>query len=133
MAPRWAQTAKVGKPTWVARARKPRPTIIRNGLVGAKRPWSKRGLKAQLQGWMLPAWWVAFCITAAASVEKQPLVVGLEIFSGKGELTRAFKDYSGEFLSFELGNDENQNALEVSGVRLLLGMLFRIKEGNWHN
>ena len=68
-------------------------------------------------------------MAAATCVEKAPLVVGMEIFSGKGELTRAFNDYSGEFLSFELADDEQQNAFDLSGVKLLLKMLFRIKQG----
>ena len=80
------------KPSWVARAQKPRTAIVRNGLVGAKRPWAKRGLKVQLQRWQLPAWWVALCFAAAATVEKAQMAVGLELFSGKGELTRAFND-----------------------------------------
>ena len=71
----------------------------------------------------------ALAVAAATRVEKAPLVVGVEILSGKGELTRAFNDYSGEFLSFELADDEQQNALDLSGVKLLLKMLFRIKQG----
>ena len=106
--------------------------IVRNGLVGATRPWTKRTLKGQLKRWLLPAWWIALCVAAAASVEKAPLVVGLELFSGKGELTRAFNDYSGDFLSFELADDEEQNALELSGVKLILKRLFRIKRGGCH-
>ena len=114
MAPKWTEASKRTKPSWVARAQKPRTAVVCNGLVGATRPWAKRGLKVQLQRWQLPAWWVALCVAAATCVEKAPLVVGMEIFSGKGELTRAFNDYSGEFLSFELADDEQQNALDLS-------------------
>ena len=45
-----------------------------------------------------------------------PLVVGVEIFAGLGELSKAFCELVGNFLTFEFLNDPAQNILSREGT-----------------
>ena len=57
-----------------------------------KPAWTLRTLRRKLSSAGLPKWWVTKCCEAAKKVQGLSLVVGLEVFAGKAELSQAFID-----------------------------------------
>ena len=133
MLPAWAQRSQgassssaSSNPSWAARSRVlKRPASSQ--LLPAKRrarrtrAWdSIEDLQSKLGKAMLPAWWIALLLEAAGPALKLSVVVGLEVFSGMGELSSAFALLVGPFLTFEILNDDAEDIMRQSGLMILL-------------
>ena len=135
--PRWAASGtQHQQPTWAIRAGCKRPAPCseeaavdsqRSTAPESRRSWTPRAdLRQKLQHASLPAWWVSLCLLAAAAVAKQPLVCGLEVFSGKGQLSAAMRRELGSWASLEKQNDEREDILAEAGLQLVLQRLLTV-------
>ena len=117
--PHWANLRK--KPPWAARAGK------RSLLVDSAPPprtlvrtWATVE-EVRVKLCRLPEWWVALvCASASTIGPADSLLHGVEVFSGAGHLSAAFKRIVGAWASFEVQDDESENILAIDGVKLLL-------------
>ena len=73
----------------------------------------------------LPEWWVSKVEMAAKSSVQLPTIIGLEAFSGTGEMSQAFSDVAGTCLTFEKLDSPQQDILKDEGLMLLLCMFCR--------
>ncbi len=128
MPPPWAQRAGENGPAWAERSRRKRRRH-EGRKISAARGWANSDLGGLLQTAQLPAWWVELCVQAAAAAVELPVVFGLEVFSGRGELSQAFRDLAGPFLSFEIADDPEEDISTMSGVLLALKKLFCVRAG----
>ena len=85
-----------------------------------KPAWTLRTLRRKLSSAGLPKWWVTKCCEAAKKVQGLSLVVGLEVFAGKAELSQAFIDYVGDFLSFDIKIDAKHDLQFEGGLGIML-------------
>ena len=53
--------------------------------------------------------------------------MGMEVFSGTAELSRAFSDVAGEFLTFEKLDSDKEDVMTTAGLNLLLQRVCRIQ------
>eukprot|EP00974_Lingulodinium_polyedra_P108434 10496796-Lingulodinium_polyedra.AAC.1 len=134
MPPAWATRASPATrlPRWASAARDcalKRPAGRADRPCAAKRqrrlqrPWAEDSLEPVLQQAGLPRWWIQLCLEAVPKALALPVAWGLEVFSGKGELSRAFCDVLGDFRTFEFNNDPAQDILATDGVVFMLSML----------
>ena len=122
-----SMSAKHGRasviPRWAAQesakeAPGPQTTKKLQNVVKGARGWTLANLRSKLlcAGDCLPSWWVDMVCKLANTSILLPHVVGVEIFAGLGELSKAFCELVGNFLTFEFLNDPAQNILSREGT-----------------
>ena len=115
-------------PRWVKRARASSSSHCRSTRrleASGKRGWTFASLEAVLVCASLPAWWIEFCMKAAAAARSLPSIYGVEVFAGRCELSKAMRANVGPFESYEILLDPKHNTLASSGLELLLQLVFR--------
>ena len=85
-------------------------------------------LAAIMTAALLPVWWVDQVMEAALHSKDEPTIIGMEVFSGTGELSCAFSSIVGAFETFEKLNCDEEDILKRSGLKLLLQRLSRIQK-----
>lgn len=73
--------------------------------------------------------WVATVLSVAPLALSQPVLFGVEIFAGEGELAGAFCQHVGPFEQFELLTNPAHDALDPEGFKLLMQLILRIGKG----
>lgn len=134
MLPSWARRAQAdgAKPPWAKRGAKERPLLVEPAkkLARGQSTWaSSESLGSRLRCAAFPQWWVLLVLEAAVEAASLPLVVGVEVFSGQGELSKAFCSWVGPFLTFEVRDSPEQDISKTSGLHVLLVMVLRIRLG----
>ncbi len=141
--PSWAQLASSGsrasshsKPAWAQRcnsassssaAPAKRARTSTSSVLGGGRTWSSvPALLLDLEAAGLPRFWLHLVSAAAPLAASQTQLCGMEIFSGEGRLSDAFRLLHGPWGTYELKDDAAQNVLDDNGMVLLLAMLLRI-------
>ena len=144
MKPRWASgsssilaASETAKPDWVNRCNLKRhaaalPLVAakraRKRSVSLQRAWSsKTDLKNKL--WGLPLWWVAVLLGACAAAQDMPVLAGLEIFAGQGQLSKACRDIVGPWSEYEMLKDPQQNIETKHGLHLVAANLLCVTAG----
>lgn len=121
MKPQWARRSEThSKPQWISRARRSGKQIHTNNRLRYRRAWTHKTLQSRLVESCLPPWWIALCLQAAAGVRKMPLIIALEVFSGKGEMSKALGSLCGPSCSFDVINGPSENILSEEGLLILL-------------
>ena len=77
-------------PSWAHRAKR----LKGPSKIDTPRGWSLKTVAAKL-ALILPAWWCKLCIEAAHRSADQSTIFGVEAFSGRGMLARAFSNHIG--------------------------------------
>lgn len=131
----WMKARPSARPGWADRrsgrrsgkARAGHGSLPQNCL---KRSWSStKDLKTKLAGASLPAWWLRMVLAAATPALTQPVIAGVEVFSGRGHLTSAFTQYVAPWQSFELLDNHTQDILDQRGVTYLITLVLSIAVG----
>ena len=91
------------------------------------RGWTLATLAGLLTAALLPQWWVQSMMKAAEGAVHEPTVLGMEVFSGTAERSRAFSDVAGEFLTFEKLDSDKEDVMTTAGLNLLLQRVCRIQ------
>ena len=132
MKPAWASRAQASTSSSVASAR---PKWAQRGSKQAtaaqplKRVWRKSGLAALLAQAVLPTWWVKLALECSALAWGQPLLHGVEYFSGQGELQKAFDSQVGPFAYFDIRHGPTYDISTDAGVRTAMILLLRVASG----
>ena len=118
-------------PSWAHRAKR----LKGPSKIDTPRGWSLKTVAAKL-ALILPAWWCKLCIEAAYRSTDQSTIFGVEAFSGKGMLARAFSNHIGPFVTFELQDDSRDNLLlkkrPSTSIDIIVSCLCRRTPSPWH-
>ena len=124
-------------PQWAQRAQRSKVLKRPAAAAGISQEVEKRGirtwrdehhLRSLLEEARLPNWWILLVLSCAV-VPNESLIAGVEMFSGKHELSTAFCQLVGTMLTFEVLDDPRQDIMTDEGLRLLLRMILRIVVG----
>ena len=93
--------------------------------------WTHSNLKQKLQSVALPAWWCDLLLKAASSAFEQPLLIGVEYFSGQAALSTASNELVGPFASYDIKYGESCNLLTDAGLLWAMLLLLRIARSGY--
>ena len=133
MKPAWASRSGGKRPRWAEHsqlAQKKRAASTARLLEArreARRAWQPGTLRATLEDAALPSWWVEMLMKASVAARRKAVLLGVEIFAGKAQLSSAFCRLAGPMETFEIENSPRENILNSDGVLYLMQLLLRIQ------
>jgi hypothetical protein len=136
--PKWAARASGGstrKPSWAAKASSC-ASRSSSGSVLPKpckrhRPWTRTTLHDKLLSAVVPQWWVSLVLDCAREAVSQPMLYGVEYFSGCEALSSAFRLLVGPFASFDIRKGDHHDILKANGLRTAIILLLSVMEGGY--